>query len=71
MIHAPVDQEKNINNVTGVQLKVSNLNSDYFSLLEEKLNQFLVVHSNCLGEIFLDPYISFHDFYGLHRWVPE
>ena len=57
MIHAPVDQEKNLNNVMGAQFKVSNLNSDYFSLLEEKLNQFSVVHSNYLRENFLDPYI--------------
>ena len=67
MIHVPVDQEKNINNVMGAQLKVSNLNSDYFSLLKEKLNQLFLDHSNCIGEIFLDPYISFHDFYGLPR----
>ena len=40
MIHAPVDQEKNINNATGMQLKVSSLDNDYFSLLKGKVNQF-------------------------------
>ena len=57
MIHVPVDQEKNLNNVMGVRLKVCSLNNDYFFFLKEKLNQFFLDHLNCLGEIFLDPYI--------------
>ena len=67
MIHAHVDQEKNINNATGVQFKANSLSNDYFYLLKERLNQFSVVHLNFLIEIFLDPYILYRDFYGLPR----